>query len=186
MKFLIKYLVLLIAFFTMISCSIIASLYISNGSAVIKTYSFVKNTKEEVNIAIKYLFENNRKYITPIEFNTVHNYSDLSTKEARKWNSDSVNFYFSINYQGKDIIYWTRFVGLEDNWNVINYEYGIACELSLKAIYIDNEIVLNKDSNGKKELENLLFVELFESEILTKIKDYLVEYPRPEPKQESK
>lgn len=147
-------------------CCIRLLFFTGGGDKIIKSYALKTNTKNETNNAIKCLFINHNEYKVPDSVKPhllIHNYSDLSTLKSQEWNADSINFHFYVKKENKEYLFWTRFRGLADNWDVTQYEYGTACIISIKGI-----TELNNHEYKKR-----VAIKLFETEILPKIQEYL-------------
>jgi len=167
---------IVIIIFTFNSCGYIMSLcfmgsFTNNGIELLKVYEYNGKSKKDVNNAVKYLFIKYSEYIPTknYEQSMIHNYMDLSSIESRAWNADSVNFHFVLkNEEGKEIFYWTRFGGLQDNW------LNDSCFLVLKSYQIEKkEVIIKKDMDFKNDI----YIKLFEKEILTKVQYFLDKAP---------
>jgi hypothetical protein len=163
------------------SCGIIAGIFMNKfvgGTGKLKLYTYSEYTKKEFNDAVQCVYKNYSQYIPPEKYkNTmIHFYSNLSSPESRRFNADTVQFHFYVKtITGDEILFWTAFVGLEENWNTLKYEYGISCELGLRG-YEKNEegLLIHEDFKNEKAIKKDPYIKLFETEILPKIQGYLV------------
>lgn len=160
-------------------CGFFAGTFVG-GTGKLNAYSFEKHTKKEFYQAIQCMYKSYPQFYPPSTINPhslIHHYQDLSSPESKRINADSVQFHFYLKTSTNELLYWTSFIGLEENWKVTKYEYGVACELALIGFKLDNSGWKTFENfKNKKRIKNDPCIKLFESEILSKI-IYFLEHP---------
>lgn len=149
----------------------------SGGTGKLKLYTYDEHTKKEFNEAVQCVYKKYPKYTPPVKYkNTmIHYYSNLGSPESRRVNADTVQFHFYVKTnEGDEILFWTGFVGLAENWNTLKYEYGASCELALIG-YKKNDgiLVIHEKFKNQRAIKKDINIKIFESEILPKIQEYL-------------
>ena len=160
----------------------------NNGTGRLKYYIFESHTKREFNIAVKSLFKNYSFYDTPEGMNKylfIHGYTDLNTEDSRRVNADSVVFHFKLDINENQYLFWSSFVGLQDNWDTTKCSYGAACQLALVGFSKNGSEWKTIDSyKNIKKVSNDTIIQKFESEIIDKISYYLSHQSPPIPHEE--
>jgi hypothetical protein len=137
--------------------------FVGKGSPVVKTYDFIGVSKLDLNNQIQSLYVK-RPEIKPdsvkFKYSMIHNYINLDTPDSRKWNSDTVNFHFVLtNLDSVKVFFWTRFVGLQEDWN------NKDCKLILKEYEILDE--------NPKRINQSKVLKMFEEQILSKLPGFV-------------
>ncbi len=151
---------------TMNSCLLIqAQKMTGNNTGQLKSYNY-NYQKKEVNAAMQNLFNKYPQYKPASKYQNdmIHNYPDLSSPESREINADTVQFHFYLKTQkGEDILFWTRFDGIQKNWETK------PCELALKGYDNGDRLYTKKNFGFFKPTWADRKIKLFEKEILPKI-----------------
>lgn len=157
-------LLLLTILLSLSSCVFLFSYrFVGKGSPVVKTYNFIGVSKLDLNNQIQSLYEKTPEIMpdsVKFKYSMIHNYNNLNTPESRKWNSDTVNFHFILkNTDSVKVFYWSRFVGLQEDWNA---KY---CMIILKEYKVLDE--------NPKRINQSKALKMFEEQILTKLPGYV-------------
>lgn len=171
------YIAFVVFFLLMFSgCAFISLLNIGVGQEAIEEYQFPMFTKNEIRQSIKCVFEKTPQYKVPNTIDSnffIHSYSSPGTPEFNRWNADSINFYFYNIIETDTLILWTRFSGLMDNWNNPKTEFGLTGILVIYGVSFNELEWKQKGDKDFSRLEKKRTINLFETEILPKIKFYL-------------
>jgi len=154
-------------------CALFFLACISPGTTgKLKSYTYKKYSKRDVNKAITCLYQKYPEYKAPEKYKPlmIHFFSNLNTPESRKFNADTVQFHFYIKTSsGDEVFYWTAFPGLGDDWK------GKPSELGLRGYKLnEGKLLLQKDLK-KKQIRKDKYIALFETEIYSKINKFLSE-----------
>ncbi|HBX49744.1 MAG TPA: hypothetical protein DEH02_01595 [Bacteroidales bacterium] len=147
--------------------------FVGGGTGLLKSFVFSENSKKDINTAIHCLFSKYPQYIPPDKYENsmIHMWPDLSTPDSRRFNADTVQFHFYIKTEsGREILFWTRFRGLEEEW------LSKAPELALIGYKEKKGLQTNSDFGIFRPIWADKNVKLFQKEILPKI-EYLLKHP---------
>jgi uncharacterized protein YceK len=176
---------IIISTLTRCGCGIIGQGIKPDQGSLKSYYKFDSYTKNDIDKSIKCVLTNKPELIVPDSIpreRLIHGgFTDLSQPRAQQRNADSVSFHFFVRGElGEDsFLYWAWLMGLEENWNKTRDECGYDCVYLILGGYSNSAPGWkweNTRTHGSTRRERKKAIEIFETNVLSKI-NYYLEHP---------